>query len=265
MSIPARLRQEGKAYLIPLYHLLRTSHLAREAIEASGSHEFADHVYGNQPSGRWGIGYLLDALFLNLPSARSFRNRYYHAQRSIETLVRSRSANGPLHILAAPSGLAREFFVSVGRFRSATQAHEHVRWYALDGNPEVVTWLQARASRERIPLTAWSADALEPSTYQDHPKFHAVVSLGLTEFLNDEDVVRFFRVIRNRLEPGGQLITSSMLPHPLSDFLMRELAELHTHYRDAGTLEDLAKQAGYEQIQIEQDSIGLQSLMKANV
>ncbi|HEX4682464.1 MAG TPA: hypothetical protein VH277_07150, partial [Gemmatimonadaceae bacterium] len=79
-SIPRRLLAEGKPHLIPLYGLMLTSDLGREGILHSGSFRFADHVYRARPSGRFGVGYVLDALLLRLPAARSMRSRYVHAR-----------------------------------------------------------------------------------------------------------------------------------------------------------------------------------------
>src|SRR5918993_1459024 len=54
-SIPRKLLRSGKVHLLPVYALMRTSDLAREGIENSGSYRFADHVYRNEASGRFGI------------------------------------------------------------------------------------------------------------------------------------------------------------------------------------------------------------------
>ena len=59
-SIPKRLVAEGKYHLLPVYALLTTSDLAREGIRNSGSFRFADHIYRNEPSGRYGFGRVLD-------------------------------------------------------------------------------------------------------------------------------------------------------------------------------------------------------------
>ena len=83
-SIPRRLVREGKLHLLPVYYLGLTTALGKEAIENSGSYDFADHIYGNRPAGKFLIGYLLDALFLNLKSARSFRSRYLYARSEIQ-------------------------------------------------------------------------------------------------------------------------------------------------------------------------------------
>src|SRR5215212_10104789 len=82
-SIPRRLVAERKFHLLPVYALLRTSDLAREGIENSGSFRFADHVYRAKASGRYGLGVLLDGVLLRLRGARSMRNRFFHSQRAL--------------------------------------------------------------------------------------------------------------------------------------------------------------------------------------
>src|SRR5687767_8662702 len=77
-SISKRLLREGKLHLLPLYGLARTSDLAREGIENSGSYRFADHVYCARPSGRYLVGKLLDCVLLAMRGARSMRSRFLH-------------------------------------------------------------------------------------------------------------------------------------------------------------------------------------------
>src|SRR3954469_25977419 len=86
-SIPRRLLGEGKLHLIPVYALLRTSDLAREGIENSGSFRFADHIYRGKPSGRYGVGLLLDTILLRLRGARSMRSRFLHSQRELLSVL----------------------------------------------------------------------------------------------------------------------------------------------------------------------------------
>src|SRR5688572_10168922 len=122
-SIPRKLLREGKLHLLPVYALMRISDLAREGIENSGSFRFADHVYRNEASGRFGIGRALDALLLRMRGARSMRNRFYHVQREMLAAARAieaRRADGQLddmqltlRILSVPCGIARDL-VTVG-------------------------------------------------------------------------------------------------------------------------------------------------------
>src|SRR6478736_1756286 len=101
-SIPRRLVAERKYHLLPVYALLTTSDLAREGIENSGSFRFADHVYRNEPSGRFGVGRALDSMLLRMRGARSMRNRLQHTQREIVTAARAQPSRSTID-RAAPS------------------------------------------------------------------------------------------------------------------------------------------------------------------
>ena len=52
-----------------------------------------------------------------------------------------------------------------------------------------------------------------------------------------------------------------MQPHKLSDYLLRNVADLQTSYRSAETLRGLARQAGFEQISTYEDRTGLQTML----
>src|SRR4029077_18006626 len=90
-SIPRRLVREGQLHLLPVYYLGLNTALGRAAIKNCGSYEFADHIYGNRPAGKFLVGCLLDALFLILKSARSFRSRYLYARSEIQRLIVERA------------------------------------------------------------------------------------------------------------------------------------------------------------------------------
>src|SRR5713226_1071601 len=128
-SIPRRLVREGKFHLLPVYYLGLTTELGKEAIHNSGSYDFADHIYANRPVGRFLIGYLLDALFLNLKSARSFRSRYLSARNEIQRLILER--DDPVDVLAVPCGLARELF-DVSAWLTGARGERQVRLCGMD-------------------------------------------------------------------------------------------------------------------------------------
>ena len=84
---------------------------------------------------------------------------------------------------------------------------------------------------------------------------------GFTEFLDDTLAAAFYRLAHDKLKPGGRLVTSGMRPHKLSDYLLRNVADLQTSYRSAETLRGLARQAGFEQISTYEDRTGLQTML----
>ena len=262
-SIPARLLREGKWYLLPVYSLLLTSDLAREGIRNSGSSGFADHIYAARPSGRYGIGRLVDACLLALPSARAFRARYRFAKDEIHRLIAG-CASRPdgLDILAVPCGLAREVFEAAAELRVGRHPHRrNVRWHGIDLDPQVVASVSCRATQSDAPMEFWIGDALDPAAYRK--RYDMVISTGFTEFLDNSQTVEFYRTVRAHLRPGGLMVTSGMLRHSMVDYLLRHLAELQTSYRDERTLRELAGRAGFSTLCTYRDRTGLQTMVVA--
>lgn len=262
-SIPAKLWRERRWHLLPVYYLLLTSDLAREGIAHSGSARFADHLYRNQPSGRWGVGYLLDALLLRLKSARAFRFRYQSACVEIRRLLQSPYASGtPREVLAVPCGYARELFETAKLLRAGQlPGLSALRGYGFDLDGDLIAELQSRSRAPALPLEFWVGDALLSSAYRQ--QYDMIISMGFTEFLNDEQALEFYGVARRALKPGGILVTSGMQPHRFSEYLMRQFAELTAHYRSAGELEALTRQAGLSVARTYQDPTGLQTMLVA--
>jgi hypothetical protein len=256
-SIPRRLVREGKLHLLPVYYLGLTTELGKEAIENSGSYDFADHIYGNRPAGRFLIGYLLDALFLNLKSARSFRSRYLYARSEIQRLIGERA--DPVDVLAVPCGLARELF-DVSAWLTDTLPSRQVRLCGMDLDQGLVTRLVDTGRRGGSGIEFVCGDALSADAYPTR-SFDGIVSLGFTEFLDDALAIAFYRLAHSKLKVGGRLVTSGMRPHKLSDYLLRNVADLRTSYRSAETLRGLARQAGFEQISSYEDRTGLQTML----
>ena len=248
-SIAAKLVREGRFYLLPVYALMRSSYLGNEAIANSGSYEFADHIYGNRARGSPVVGKLADRLFLSLPSARAFRLRYLCARHELELSLAHRTpASRPLEVLSVPCGLARELF-EVGRSstRPDDGSTDGLRMTGIDLDGALIDRLNASRGELESILEFRHGDALSAVLYPSRT-FDVVVSLGFTEFLSDEDAVRFLGLVRDSMKPGGKLVTSGMNRHPLSDYVLRNIAELHAHYRDGRRLEAIAAGAGFARV-----------------
>jgi SAM-dependent methyltransferase len=272
-SIPRRLVSERKFHLLPIYALLRTSDLAREGIENSGSFRFADHISRGKPSGRYGVGVLLDTVLLRLRGARSMRNRFLHSQRQLlSALLEPRddyniSANAlapqtePITVVSVPCGIARDLYQVAEILREyRPQDYGRVRFIGLDLDPKPLE-LSRNLTQGHSNFSFVCADALVPSSLPCGTE--VIVSLGFGEFLDDATLVDFYGNCYGALRPGGRLITSAMSRDRISDYLARELAELHTHYRTAGQLIELLRSAGFEYVRIDRDDVGLQTLAVA--
>jgi SAM-dependent methyltransferase len=272
-SIPRRLVAEGKFHLLPIYALLRTSDLAREGIENSGSFRFADHIYRGEPSGRYGVGLLLDTILLRLRGARSMRSRFLHSQRELlsmllrpemnhsATVLEAERVDRPVTVVSVPCGISRDLFqVAEILHEYRPDEYERVRFIGVDLDPKALE-LSRELTRNHANFSFVQADALLASTLP--PDVDAIVSLGFGEFLDDQALLQFYRQCHRSLRAGGRLITSAMRRDRISDYLARELAELHTHYRTASEVTDLLRWAGFQYVRADRDEIGLQTLVVA--
>jgi len=247
-----------------VYALLTTSDLAREGIRNSGSFRFADHIYRNEPSGRYGVGRMVDRVLLRLRGTRSMRNRFFHSRREILRAVRETSAAGAadqIVVQSVPCGIARDLFeVAEILHRDEPALYENVRFVGIDLDNEPLD-LSRELTKDHPAFDFRCADALKAESFP--AAVDVIVSLGFGEFLSDGMLYDFYRRCHSSLKNGGRFITSASSRDRISDYLARELAELYAHYRSAQQLTDLLKSAGFVKIQTTRDEIGFQTLAVA--
>ena len=270
-SIPRRLAAEGKYHLLPVYALLTTSDLGREGIRNSGSFRFADHIYRNEPSGRYGVGRVLDRVLLKLRGARSMRSRFFHSRREILRAVdemrgswakvRGRVASDePLTVVSVPCGIARDLYDVAETLWTKSPHYESVRFVGIDLDQEALD-LSRNLTHDHFGFEFRRADALAGGSLPQDVDI--VVSLGFGEFLSDQVLREFYARVHASLKAGGRFITSAMSRDRISDYLARELAELHTNYRSTEQLTHLLAAAGFTGVRTTRDDVGLQTLAVA--
>jgi SAM-dependent methyltransferase len=260
-SIPRRLLKEKPA-LLPLYYLARLSDLAKEGMEHSGSYRFADHIYADRASGRLAIGKLVDRVLLSLPACRSFRNRYLHSRDRIVEYVRS-APGDRFRVLSVPCGLPRDLIEAAGQLRRYTpRRFARTRFYGLDIDPAAVN--EARGMASNFGFTNFEficGDAFDAGAYP--PSLDVVSSSGFAEFLEDADLARFYTVCHGALGEGGMLVSSATVCNRLSDYLLKNLAEVSTHYRAETALTRVFSGTPFRNIELRRDADGYQVLIAA--
>jgi SAM-dependent methyltransferase len=260
-SITGKLLRRGRVLELPLYWLLRTSDLAREGFENSGSYRFADHIYRNEPSGSYGIGRWLDKRILRMRATESFRSRFFVARDELVRFLLERSANqASLNVLTVPCGIPRDLAAAMEKFRAAGGAKTGIRLHVLDLDEDVLREAEAFAAQHGVILITHHGDALDAGTYAG--EFDFITSTGLGEFLDDDQLAQLYTVFHRVLRPGGVMVTSAMCRLRFSDYLLR-LAELHVHYRSAEDLAAIARRAGFVGLMTSADRHGIQGFLKA--
>jgi len=260
-SITGKLLRRGRVLELPVYWLLRTSDLAREGFENSGSYRFADHIYRDEPSGSYGIGRWLDKRILRMRATESFRSRFFMARDELFRFLRERPTDQPcLDVLSVPCGIPRDFVAAVEKVRAAGGVTTDIRFHALDLDDDVLRQAKIFAGQHGIALTTHHGDALDARTYAG--EFDFITSTGLGEFLDDEQLLSLYTVFNHSLRPGGVMLTSAMRRLRFSDYLLR-LAELHVHYRSDEDLAALARRAGFVRLATSADRHGIQGFLRA--
>jgi SAM-dependent methyltransferase len=260
-SIAGKLLRSGRVLELPVYWLLRTSDLAREGFENSGSYRFADHIYRDEPSGSYEIGRWLDRRILRMRATESFRSRFFMARDELFHFLRERSGDPAcLDVLSVPCGIPRDLVAAGEKFRAAGGVTSTIRFHALDLDEDVLRQAKTFACQHGIILITHHGDALDSKTYAG--EFDFITSTGLGEFLDDEQLAALYQVFSHILRPGGVMVTSAMRRLRFSDYLLR-LAELHVHYRSAEDLAGIARRAGFVRLCTSADRHGVQGFLKA--
>jgi SAM-dependent methyltransferase len=260
-SIANKLLRHGRVLELPLYWLLRTSYLAREGFENSGSYRFADHVYCNRAAGSYGIGRFLDRQLLNMPAVKSLRSRFVMARDELCRFLQERaSSTAYLDVLSVPCGIPRDLITGAERFLSLGKDLSGVRFHVLDLDEDVLTQAKVFAQEHGVTLVTHHGDALDVDAYGG--QFDFITSTGLGEFLDDHKLAALYSIFWHILRPGGVMVTSAMRRQRFSDYLLR-LAELQVHYRSAENLTVLAGQAGFVRLTTSMDEQGMQSFLRA--
>jgi SAM-dependent methyltransferase len=257
---------------VPLYYLLRASDLAREGLDRSGSHRFADHIYRGVPSGRGPFGRWLDARLLALPATQAFRFRYSAVRDALTEFLLDRLAGADepavIDVLSVPCGIPRELADAAAAVRArASECRElgermdRVVFHGLDLDPEVLDEARAfAAARGLRGFETHLGDALERASYPAAADFIGCTGLG--DFLDDGALARLYAVLFDVLRPGGVLVTSGMERRRGADYLLR-LAEIRTRYRSAAELVRLVERLPFREVTARRDGTGIQTVVTA--
>lgn len=245
-----------------MYYLLLLSDLGREAVQHSGSHRFADHIYVGAPSGRGALGRWIDARLLAMPAAQAFRRRCGEAQRAMRRVLESGPAGGTVRILAVPCGIPRDLLELVRTLRTEPVLLHRLDYHGMDIDPDVLA--EARVATRDCGIESvrfHCGNALSSADYPQGP-FNLVVSTGLGEFLTDDELVTFYRRVYEVLEPGGTFFTSATGLDASSDALLR-MVELVTHYRSPDDLWAQLRRVPWRRVRLTRDRTGLQTFVTA--
>ena len=231
--------------------LLFLSDFGRDIIRRKYDAITTDRAYGNRPSGPLLVGKLIDWIVLRQALHEALRLRLSIVVSELVRLAREseRKNTGPVRILSGPSGLARDLLLGAKTLREDAPLPGRLELWAvdLDFSGEVLAEATRRAEAVDVDLVVLKEDLLNPTglqrTFQEKP-LHVFNSMGLTPWLDIEDVVKLFETAHSLLVPEGALLIDNFRVSPQSKF-SRDL-EIHTRYHTDRDFEEGLRSAGFE-------------------
>ena len=213
------------------------------------SGEMLDYVYRDQPQGSFGIGRLLDRIYLNQVGWRGIRQRKIHLQALLRELIHQREVSGePIHVVDVAAGPGRYLIELVQEFGS-----DRIRVTLRDWDETGLLEAQ-KLARERglSGIRTERGDAFDPEDLKRiSPRPQIVVVSGLYELFPDNSrLTRSLSGIWALLEPGGYLAYTNQPTHPQLEMIARVLPNREgkpwvMRLRSQEEMDRLVAQAGF--------------------
>ncbi|MEZ4467558.1 MAG: class I SAM-dependent methyltransferase [bacterium] len=153
-----------------------------------GAAAVMEQIYDNRPAGADGLGRAIDRMVHAAPGARAVRHRLIMTAETGRALA-------PRRLLSVPCGGARDA--------------------ALIGAPETVL-VDPDPHARALAQQACPAATVVAGTLEDLPRgpFDVILFVGLSEYLDERTLVAGLTRLRERLAPGGALLTTTTAENP---------------------------------------------------
>jgi SAM-dependent methyltransferase len=212
----------------------------------AGDHATIARIYSAEAIGTTACDRVIDRCFLDLPLVFAFQHRRDYLARALRTLIRASAPSGPARVTGFACGPACELFDGV-EFLDDPHAFEAT---LLDFDRDALRHCAREAARcaitERITLAdanrihlATGRQAL-PLAPQD-----LVYSLGLVDYLADDDAVKLLDWMYAALRPGGRAIVGAIHASNPSRAIMDHVLDWRMVHRDEAALNALVCRSAF--------------------
>lgn len=178
-----------------------------------------DYVYKNEPSGKFGIGKIIDKIYLNSIGWRGIRNRKVLIEDMLKSVVSDElKEKEKLRYLDMACG-GGEYDIQTIKEAGADKFDALLRDYKEENIQKAKTNAK-NAGLEDIRFQR--ADAFDKENYKD--TWDIVVSSGFWEIIEDDNLVKSCLINASKsLEIGGSFIFTIQPNHPQLEFIGRVL------------------------------------------
>jgi alpha-beta hydrolase superfamily lysophospholipase/SAM-dependent methyltransferase len=231
-----------------------------------------DYIYANQAQGRFGLGRLIDRMYLNSVGWKGIRQRKLNLEKVLQaTIEKVHSEGKPVHVVDIASGPGRYLLdtlkkiphipVSAVLRDRSDEGLEAGRKLAREMNfsNDLASGV---ASAPRVNYI--KGDAFDPKSLAEiNPRPTIAVVSGLYELFPDNELISAsLRGLAAVLPEGGYLIYTNQPWHPQVEFIARVLINRDgqpwvMRRRSQAEMDDLVHAAGFEKLDMEIDAYGI--------
>ncbi len=249
--------------------VLSTAGRSSQGVRTGYQHGFdsgtmLDYVYVNKAHGTFGVGKLIDRVYLNAVGWRAIRARRDLLKSMLSAEVEHNRALGQptrlLDVAAGPGRYLQELLQECGPQQG------DLRILCRDLAPAGVEQGRRQAEANRLQAIHYEqGDAFNPAPTDaalgGAP--NVIVVSGLYELLlEDETIQKSLERLYELLAPGGAIYFTTQTNHPQLEFIANVLPNRDglpwvMKCRAVGQLESWAKQAGFKKIESRGEKVGL--------
>jgi SAM-dependent methyltransferase len=225
--------------------------------EGLTSGKMLDYVYKNQPSGKWGVGRLMDKRFLDDPGWAAVRTR----RKNLETLIMKaigalkgqKRAVSLVDIASGPGAYIMSVLEQAGEDGITARCRDFEKRWVDEGN-------RTARMRNLKNIRFEQGDAFDREGFLAlEPRPNLAVASGFYDWFNeDEKVKRSIRIVFDTLERGGYFVLSNQCGHPNLEFTEQVFTDftknpLRMTMRPKETIHSFLSEAGFEAQETLQD------------
>ena len=220
-----------------------------------------DYVYRNKPSGRFGIGVLIDWVYLNAVGWKGIRNRKEHMKSVLKKTIQTLNARGaePV-ILDCAAGCGRYLFEAEKELKQPLELHLRD---LSEFNLNVARKTASELGVKNATFTVMDAFKAESYAAGNSPRPNIAIVSGLFELFSDNGLLNVtLSNLRNILQDGGYILYTGQPWHPQLEMIARTLNNHRgkrwvMRTRVQAELDELLQYAGFKKLDTDIDELGI--------
>ncbi|MBN3040190.1 MAG: class I SAM-dependent methyltransferase family protein [Candidatus Omnitrophica bacterium] len=217
-----------------------------------------DYIYENKPSGRLGIGKIIDKIYLRHPDWQAIRIRKDSVSGYItETILNNRKENSPTAILDIAAGFARYILEALEKV-----GQENTEVICLDTNQQYPKEVKERFQKRGFHIRYENKSAFDNDFIKSLVSPNLVISSGFYDWIvDDKPVEDSIKIVYEILRPGGCFVLTGQGKHPDLELTTKAFIDfkkepLKMKMRQPEVIKSLLEKAGFKNIKHTTDKWG---------